>query len=123
MFWKYSKKESKSLLVATLLLFSAYALVLGVAWNNVVFEEFSLTANSVGVFAGVQKNEVNSLVAQLDAREQSIEAREQALLDNRRGFDDRTLLFITLAGFGLLGLILLNFYLDTKRRRNFAPQG
>ena len=120
MFWKHSKNESKSLLVATLLLFSAYAVFISSAWHNFSTQELAITANSVGVYAGVESNEVNTLLAQLDERERVLEARENAILNTATPFNNSTLLFMTLLGFGLFGLILTNFYLDSKRRLNLA---
>ena len=74
-------------------------------------------ANSVGVFAGVEENEVNALATQLDARERALNAREEALLTAQSSTtDELTLLLLTLSGFGMFGLILLNFYLDGRRR-------
>lgn len=120
MFWRHSKSDIKSLLTATLLLFSAYAFLIGQSWKNVLTEELYLTANSVGVYAGVEENEINTLVAELHEREKAIEARENAVISRVVVTDDTTLLFVTIMGAGLLGLILLNFYLDSRRRISFA---
>lgn len=117
MFWLYSKKEVKLLLNATLLLFAAFALVLGQGWQ-VIHEQEQLTANSVSVYVGVEENEVNTLLAQLDEREKVLDAREVALNTAQNSGDKKVLLLITLMGGGLLGLILMNFYLDSKRRRS-----
>jgi hypothetical protein len=35
--------------------------------------------------------------------------------------DETTLLLVTIVGAGLLGLILLNFYLDSRRRVSLNP--
>ena len=120
MFWKYSPQESKLLLVATLMLFSAFSLVIGSSWRTYVVSDVYMTANSVGVYAGVEGNEFNTLAQALDEREQELDRREQALINSSANattpIDEITLLLVTIAGFGLFGLILLNFYLDSKRR-------
>ena len=121
MLWQYSRKETKVLLVATLLLFSGLGLQLAQDWKNVAPTGSSLSANAVGVYLGVPENEVNTLVAQLDEREAALNAREQEVAAMSQGSaDTETLLFITLIGVGLLGLILLNFYLDSRRRYSLA---
>ena len=106
----------KVLLVATLLLFSGYGLLLANSWRDAALSTGVQTATTVGVFAGVPENEVNTYMAQLSEREAALMLREQALA-NTSGTDTMTLLLITLIGAGLLGLILLNFYLDMHRRR------
>lgn len=124
MFWQYSRKEVKLLLVATLMMFSGYALVVGYGWQAATEQSVDLAANTVGVFAGVQQNEVNSIASQLDAREKELDARE-AVLNNAPAYvvDKTTLLLVTMVGIGLLGLILLNFYLDSKRRDSLVVGG
>jgi hypothetical protein len=119
MFWKHSKKDTKLLLNATLLLFAAYAFSYGHAWKEGNIE--MLPANTVGVFAGVERNEVNTIVANLDAREKDIVAREQALV-YAQASDTRMFIVTVTMGAGLLGLILFNFYLDFHRRKNIAEQ-
>lgn len=120
MFWRHSKNETKALLTATLFLFSAYTLLLAQSWNSVIVEELQLDANSVGVYAGVEENEVNLLMAQLDEREKTIEAREYAISQQGLIEDETLLLMMSIMGASLLGLILLNFYLDSKKRVSFA---
>jgi len=122
MFWTYSTSEIKTLLVATLLLFSGFAFLVSGVWQEVVTQNMPLTANTVGVYAGVGENEVNTLVAQLDARARELDEREQMLVASQRGttYDEVTLLLLTLSAFGMFGLILLNFYLDSRRRGSFA---
>jgi hypothetical protein len=106
----------KVLLVATLLLFSGYGLLLANSWRDAALTTGIQTASTVGVFAGVPENEVNRYMAQLTEREAQLVLREEALA-SAPATDTRTLLLITLIGAGLLGLILLNFYLDMHRRR------
>lgn len=119
MFWKHSRRDTALLLNATLLLASAYAFVILEAWNDVTVVPYmeNMVANSVGVYAGVEENEVNGIVAQLDAWEEELAQREDTLVRAEQKTNDRyPLRIITVIGFGLLGLILLNFYLDAKRR-------
>lgn len=120
MFWERSRKEMKMLLVATLLLFSAFALVITNSWVALYTENSSLPANSVGIYASVQENGVNTLAAQLDAKERELNAREQAIIQLETKNDTIPLLLVSLTGLGLFGLILLNFYLDSKRRLSIA---
>lgn len=112
MLWRYSRRDTKVLLLATLLVFGGYALLLAQSWRSSVGHEVPITANTVGVFAGVEENGINTLAQNLDARERSLDAREAAL----RGGDAKTLSAVTVMGGVLLALILLNFYLDNKRR-------
>ncbi len=122
MFWVHSTHEIKALLVASLLLFSGFAFTIGSSWHATATHALLLPANSVGVFAGVEENEVNALATQLDARERALNAREEALLTAQSSTtDELTLLLLTLSGFGMFGLILLNFYLDGRRRMSIAP--
>lgn len=120
MFWQYTRRDSKVLLLATLLVFSAYGLLL--ARDLGVVERVPVApAQTIGVYAGVEQNEYNTIAAELSARADELDAREAAL----RGApgprtDTTTLLAIVCIGAGLLGLILLNFYLDSKRRRSLA---
>ena len=113
----------KVLLVATLLLFAGYGLLIANDWKHTA-DVGSQAANSVGVYAGVPEQEINRRLAQLDEREAVITERETAMAqaETRRAqeTDDRTLLFISLTGNGRLGLILMNFYLDTQRRKSLT---
>jgi hypothetical protein len=115
MLWQYSRKDTKVLLLATLLVFTGYGLLLARDWQTARYHDAMLTAQTVGVFVGVPENPVNSYMTQLDERARELDAREMALAD-ASGANTQTLTLITLIGIGLLGLILLNFYLDGKRR-------
>ena len=120
MLWRHSKKETKVLLFSTLLFFSACALILSERWQHVLEHELELGENSVGVFAGVPENEVNTLLAQLDAREEALNAREMALVGRDDPVSRTELYLVSVAGVAMFGLILLNFYLDTRRRNSLA---
>ncbi len=122
MLWRYSRSDTKVLLVATLLVFSGYGLLLSHEWQSAAPSVGFQAANTVGVQLGVPENEINTRVAQLDEREAAIVAREQAIAQTSpgRGADATTLFWVTIAGIGLLGLILLNFYLDSRRRYSLA---
>lgn len=96
------------------------------------FEGFSLGPKefarefvaAVGASAGVLPNEYNTLAQSLFQKETEVNQRERALAEReaevmREGSRKDTLL-ISLAlsvGFLLMVLILLNFYLDWKRRK------
>jgi hypothetical protein len=116
MLWKHSRTDTKILLLATLLVFSGYGLLLGHSWRVATETRMALSANTVGVLAQVPENEVNSYVAELDARERALSEREAQLSIVRVTSDTTTLTVVTVGGAVLLGLILLNFYLDQKRR-------
>lgn len=120
MFWKYTRSETKLLLNATLLLAAAFALFVGQNWQMMLEQERYLTANTVGVYAGVEDNGVNSLVAQLEEREKELDARELALVKSNTLSNRNTLLGMMLTGMALFGLIMLNFYLDSKRRMSLV---
>lgn len=116
MLWRYTRRDTKMLLFAVLCLFSAYGFLIGQGWHGRMGAT-TLTANTIGVYAGVAPNEANTLLAQLTEKEHALEVREAMLAERTAsGNDDTTLLLVTLVGLGLLGLILLNFYLDSKRR-------
>jgi hypothetical protein len=122
MLWRYSRKDTKVLLLATLLLFSGYALLLAQDWQQALVTRPVLTASTVGVVASVNENDVNRYTAALDARARELDAREAALTGNNSvSTDTTTLLTVSVIGIGLLGLILLNFYLDHKRKLSLAP--
>ncbi len=116
MFWKYTIKDTKVMLNATLLLFSVFAFFVGYGWKHAFETGQMITANTVGVYAGVEKNEVNTLMAQLEKKEKELDAKEMALVQRQNDYDKYTLGLISLVGFSLFGLILLNFYLDYKKR-------
>lgn len=124
MMWQYTRRESKVLLLATLCTFSGYGLLVANDWR--ALEEKQATsqlAQSISVFAGVEQNQINTMSAELDARAQELAVREAALLaaESSSSQQDRTvLLIVTLVGLALLGLILFNFYLDSKRRVSLA---
>jgi hypothetical protein len=119
MLWCYSRTNTKVLLLATLLVFSGYALLLGQGWQAAARTQVNLTGEAVGVLAGVEPNSVNTYMNQLDERARALDAREAAIV-SQSTTDTRTLLAVTLVGAGLLGLILLNFYLDSKRRMSLT---
>ncbi len=116
MFWRYSRGDSKILLLATLLVFSAYALLIGLDVRDLRKEE--QRAQTIGVFASVPENEYSATAAQLEARARELESREAALREVEHQPDRRTILLVSVVGSVLLGLILLNFYLDHTRRRS-----
>ncbi len=119
MMWRYSRRDTKVLLLATLLVFSGYALLLGQSWRtHLRTHSYQVTANTVGVVAGVPENEINTYVAALDERARVLDAREENIV--RTSNNNNSLLLVTLGGLGLFGLILLNFYLDHKRRMSLG---
>jgi hypothetical protein len=120
MFWKYSRSETKQLLNATLIVFASFAIFVGHSWNISLEQERGLTANTVGVMAGVEDNGINTLAVKLDDRERELDARELALTNSNGSSDRKLLLGVMVLGASLFGLIMLNFYLDSKRRMSLV---
>ncbi len=118
MFWKYSRNDSKVLLLATLLVFSAYALML---WSDLrdIREREREGAQAIGVLASVPENELSTAASQLEERARALDAREALLIEAEQSGDRKTITLVAVAGGVLLGLILLNFYFDHVRRRSF----
>lgn len=117
MLWRYSRRDTKVLLLATLLVFSGYAVVLGQSWQDtLVRNQQMLLAESVGVLAAVPENEMNTYSAALDERSRQLDEREKAMGGQVSRADTTTLWVVTVGGMCLFGLILLNFYFDHKRR-------
>lgn len=121
MMWQYSRRDTKVLVLATLLVFSGFGLMAGNNWRSLApgTDPYLLSANSVGVLAGVSANRMNTLAEQLAERERELTAREAALAHTGQA-NAQTLMVVTVAGAGLLGLILTNFYLDNRRRHSLA---
>jgi hypothetical protein len=85
----------------------------------------TLSANAVGVFAGVEPNELNRLSAELAERERELARREAALQsDSFTGRDFPTTTsqnlhtyILSLILFVLTVLIVMNYVLDWRRYR------
>lgn len=115
--WRYSVHETKTLLMGTLVVAGVYGALLSQSFD-IEMSSNRLTGNTVGITAGVAPNELNTKALALLERERALEARE-ASLDTAQVATktDRTaLIFSSVVGLILLGLILLNFYLDGMRR-------
>lgn len=86
----------------------------------------SQTGSVVSISAGVAENEYNTLAEELDQKERLLDARDRALAERASvEIDDDTvggkksdlaIVYTTAIGFLLLVLVLLNFYMDWKRR-------
>ncbi len=84
--------------------------------------------NAVGIFAGVEPNELNVITAELtertrnlDVREQQIREREIATRDFNSSRNDYSIYILSVILFALTCLILVNYALDWRRaRRVFA---
>ncbi len=83
-----------------------------------------LASGAVGVFVGVEKNEINTLTAQitektkeLDEREQALRQREIAARDFNSSGTDYSVFILSLILFVLTLLILVNYFLDWRRTR------
>lgn len=90
-----------------------------------------LASSVVGVFAGVQSNELNEITGQLTQKERELDAREAALKEREiaaRDFGaserpDYSTYVLSAILFVLTVLILLNYALDWARVRNLYAQG
>lgn len=77
---------------------------------------------AVGITAGVEKNPINTLAQNLRQKDLALTERERLLVEEEsrlvRNGNTQDLSFLII-GFGtlLLFLILLNFYLDLKRKK------
>jgi hypothetical protein len=120
MMWQYTRRETKFLLLATLFVFSGFGLMVSKDVDvRLMSTPARITASTVGVVASVPQNPTGTLAAQLEAKEQELALRE-ATLARAGQADTRTLAIVGGMGAGLLSLILLNFYLDTKRRHSLV---
>jgi hypothetical protein len=78
---------------------------------------------SIGITAGVPENDYNKLAQALKEKDKALTERERNLaktemtvLNAQRENNTRLVWLIMAIGFVLLSLILINFYLDKKRR-------
>ena len=85
-----------------------------------------LSANAIGVFAGVEPNEINRLAAELAERERILAAREAALNEPSPARDfpaprqsDLSTYLLSVILFILTVLVVLNYILDWQRMRRF----
>lgn len=113
------------------LLVSACALVFDSGLISPVTKQFSdnaveyVASTAVGVFVGVEPNELNTLSAKLSAREQELNAREAALAEREiatRDFGigtttDYSTYILSVILFILTSLIVFNYVLDWRRAR------
>jgi hypothetical protein len=113
------------------LLVCAFALVFDSGLVTPVTKQLSdgalnyLATAAVGVFVGVEPNELNTLTAELSAREQELAAREAALREREiatRDFgigdsSDYSTYILSVILFVLTSLIVLNYALDWNRAR------
>lgn len=117
--------KSKSFLI-TLFLVIAISLVLQVGFDTnltLVSRYFAAQVGSaIGVSASVPANPFNTLEQQLRERELALIDKEQALKQKEEQLNEgqnRTAIYSSVAiGAVLLFLILLNFYLDRRRRNS-----
>ncbi|MFA5831576.1 MAG: hypothetical protein WC878_07150 [Candidatus Paceibacterota bacterium] len=84
-------------------------------------------SSAVGMTAGVPENEFNKLAQELKQKDTAITEREKALaeretiiLREQKINNARLSALILVIGLVLFSLILLNFYLDAKRKRGGA---
>ena len=107
------------ILLAVLVLVMAFILAQGIFdINPIALGKYFLA--QVGVTVGVKPNPFNTLAQQLDKKEEDLKAKEQ-LLEKRileeNNLGDQTLQYLLFIGGGLLALVVLNFYLDYRRKR------
>lgn len=109
-------------MIGVLALFGAYGFFLGHDWHQAGIDPVRLTASLIGVEAQVAGTTENKIAMQLQAKEAELNRRASALAQAEQNSVDGTLslLVTSIVGVVLLGLILLNFYLDSVRRLNPA---
>jgi hypothetical protein len=118
----YHKVLRTALLVVALMLLFDSGLVVPLT-KQLSDNTVAYLAQSSGVFAQIEPNELNIITAELTAREQELDAREAALRDiESRNFGEGTSLdystyILSLILFVLTILIILNYALDWKRAR------
>ena len=85
---------------------------------------FKQLGNVVGMYASIEPNEYSMLAqeikekqAELDNREIAIAEKESVLADDRATNDRTAVVYVTVISSLLLVLVMLNFYLDWKRRK------
>lgn len=96
-----------------------YSALLASSWSDIYVETHRQPA-AVGVSVNVAENEYNALAEELSAKEQELQKREAALNAFPSGTPiegpSNAIVYTTLVGLILLTLILMNFYLDYRRR-------
>lgn len=111
----------------TLALFSVVSLVFVYTLSTIPVQRAligttSQLANAVGVFAGVPTNPYNTLAAELALKEAELSTREALLAaeQNRSTDEAASLRALLIGSFVVSGIVLvlviLNFYLDYRRR-------
>ncbi len=114
-----------------MLLIGACALVFDSGIVSPLTKKFSdsaltyMASSAVGVMLGVPENEINTLTAQITARERELDAREAALSEREisvRDFGeastrDYSTFILSSILFILTSLIILNYVLDWNRMR------
>lgn len=122
MLWRYTRRDTKILLLATVCVFTGYALILAQDWRVVRTQQSeSLGASTVGIYATVPETQESKIAQALRDKERELLARETALANLRQSKQDTVVLwYVSVVGGVLLVLILLNFYLDQKRRRSMV---
>jgi hypothetical protein len=121
MLWRYTRRDTKLLLLATLCVFSGYAYMLAEDWRMVREEHASLPVSAVGLYASVSETDESRIAQELREKERELLAREAVLQNAEKKRSDSLMLWYA-SGIGgiLLALILLNFYLDYVRRRSLV---
>jgi hypothetical protein len=108
-------------IAVAILALSAELSVSGLSLAELARSAYQSAANVVAISAGIPSNEYNTIVAQIDAKEKELNARETALVAREGGVSTATgnnpLAFYALGAVTalLFVLLLLNFYFDWKR--------
>ena len=86
-------------------------------------------ASVIGVSAGVLPNKYNTLAQQLEETKQELDKREQKLIERKASLEvrasegntaqNKTVLYGIAISSVLFILVVINFYLDWRRRRKF----
>jgi hypothetical protein len=113
--YPHTQYAKDATVVAFMAIVAVYALLLGANWS--IYQGGQLAA--VGVSVGIAPTETNTKLAQIAQKEQELAEREALLQTTQVTLQENTplsIIYTTVMGLVLLLLVLLNFYLDYRRR-------
>jgi hypothetical protein len=113
--YPHTQYAKDATVVAFMAIVGVYALLLGANWNAYL----NTQPAAVGVSVGIAPTEANTKMAQLVEKEKELIEREVALQTTQQSVAANTplsIIYTTVMGLILLLMVLLNFYLDYRRR-------
>ena len=119
-----------SLIQALLLLGSSLSLLVAFSLSTpsvLVSSSRSMMAQVVGMSAGVQPNEYNTLATQLAQKEEELKTREARVVEIQSNSSQSNATLVATLSLGLsvvlFLLLILNFYFDMRARRDTNVNG